>query len=151
MTEPTYKQHKILEDVEAHDGVRMTGKEYNIELYWQLVRSGYLKNLVTLTGIYEWKFILTEEAEEYLAKIKDMVNNASKTMFPPTMHGTLPTIPITDAQLSTQNSGFPYDEIITEGCFHHCSICHSTMSKTGFMKRFGKRRCDNKKCPNSKK
>lgn len=65
--EPTHKQHKILQTINAMGCMYRTGKEHDIELYWELVRAGYLKNLVTLSGMYEWKFILTEIAEKYLA------------------------------------------------------------------------------------
>jgi len=66
MQEPTFKQHKILEAINEQGQELMTGKEDNIQLYWELVRSGYLKNLCILGGSYEWKFKLTEQAERYL-------------------------------------------------------------------------------------
>lgn len=48
---------------------RMTGKEDNIESYWVLVRAGFLKNLVTNLGDYEWKFIITNKGYKYLQSI----------------------------------------------------------------------------------
>lgn len=68
MSEPTFRQHRILEFVEASGAVGATGKEDNIDQYWELVRAGYLNNLVPLTGPYEWTFKLTPKAEDYLAE-----------------------------------------------------------------------------------
>ena len=67
MEEPTFKQHKVLESINEQGGSEyMTGKEDNIELYWELVRGSYLNNLVVMSGIFEWRFVLTEQAETYL-------------------------------------------------------------------------------------
>lgn len=71
MSEPTYKQHKILENIDTNGCVYATGEEDNIELYWELVRSGYLKNLAIVGGIADWKFILAEKGEAYLQSIKE--------------------------------------------------------------------------------
>ena len=68
MTEPTHSQHIILEVIEQGGPMAMTGKEDDIELYWELVRSGYLNNLCLLMGEYEWKFVLTDKAKEYLER-----------------------------------------------------------------------------------
>jgi hypothetical protein len=70
MSEPTFRQHKILEKIAVVDEVYRTGKEDDIELYWELVRAGYLKNLVNITGPYDWTFRITEQAEDYLSKNK---------------------------------------------------------------------------------
>lgn len=43
----------------------------------------------------------------------------------------------------------PLDRIIREGVAHYCNICGSTMSKSGFLRIFGKRYCDNNECSNS--
>jgi len=43
----------------------------------------------------------------------------------------------------------PLCRIIREGVGHFCDICHSTSSKYGFLGVFGKRFCDNPKCPNN--
>ena len=37
-----------------------------------------------------------------------------------------------------------------EGVVHFCTNCGSTMPRSGFLMLFGKRYCDNDKCPNSK-
>ena len=44
---------------------------------------------------------------------------------------------------------FPLDRVIREGVGVHCDNCHSTMSKSGFLRLFGTRYCDNDECPNS--
>lgn len=68
MNEPTHRQHQILETVDAiGNRCYKTGAESDIELYWELVRSGYLQNLVLLEGQFEWQFILTDTAKEYLS------------------------------------------------------------------------------------
>jgi hypothetical protein len=69
MEEPTYKQHKILEKVQGKTAIEMTGKEDNIELYWELVRGGFLRNLINMSGPYNWTFMLSDKAEEYLIKL----------------------------------------------------------------------------------
>lgn len=44
----------------------------------------------------------------------------------------------------------PLCRVIRYGVCRFCKKCNSTMSKYGFLRLFGKRYCDNKKCPNSK-
>ena len=44
----------------------------------------------------------------------------------------------------------PLCRVLRTGVGHFCKNCNSTMSKSGFLMLFGKRYCDNKKCPNSK-
>lgn len=45
---------------------------------------------------------------------------------------------------------FPLCRVMREGVWHLCENCGSTMSKSGWFRLFGKRYCDNHKCPNSK-
>ena len=40
--------------------------------------------------------------------------------------------------------------VLRTGVGHLCKNCNSTMPRSGFLMLFGKRYCDNKKCPNSK-
>ena len=44
----------------------------------------------------------------------------------------------------------PLCRVVREGVGHFCANCGSTMPKSGFLMLFGKRYCDNNKCPNSK-
>ena len=44
----------------------------------------------------------------------------------------------------------PLSIVIREGVGHFCTNCGSTMPRSGFLMLFGKRYCDNDKCPNSK-
>lgn len=44
----------------------------------------------------------------------------------------------------------PLSRVLREGVVHFCTNCGSTMPKSGFLMLFGKRYCDNEKCPNSK-
>jgi len=44
----------------------------------------------------------------------------------------------------------PLTRIIREGVGYFCNNCGSTASKNGFLGLFGKRKCDNQNCPNSK-
>lgn len=67
--EPTYRQHKVIELVQRNGNrIDKFDSDEDIETYWELVRSGYLKNLVRLSGA-DWTFKLTEKAEEYLSVI----------------------------------------------------------------------------------
>lgn len=71
MNEPTHRQHQILETVDAlGKSCYKMGDESDMESYWELVRAGYLQNLVVIGGPYEWKFILTDKAKEYLSTFK---------------------------------------------------------------------------------
>jgi hypothetical protein len=44
----------------------------------------------------------------------------------------------------------PLSRVLRTGVRRLCLNCNSTMPKSGFLMLFGKRYCDNKKCPNSK-
>jgi len=44
----------------------------------------------------------------------------------------------------------PLCRVLRTGVGHFCKNCHSTMTRSGFLMLFGKRYCDNEKCPNSK-
>lgn len=68
MSEPTYKQHKILVSIQGTMGAFLKDNHENIDMYWELVRSGFLKNLIVMSGEFNWRFILTDKAEEYLAE-----------------------------------------------------------------------------------
>ena len=41
--------------------------------------------------------------------------------------------------------------IIRDGSDTFCTICKSTMTRTGFLRLFGKLKCDNKQCETNKK
>lgn len=67
MKEPTYNQYKILKEISE------TGKQgfNNDELtddHWELVRMGYVKNLVSM-GIYQWVFEITDDGINYISRI----------------------------------------------------------------------------------
>ena len=66
MEEPTYKEHKKLEEINEEG--RQTGRygdEDDIDMLYSLVHKGYLKNLVSM-GAYDWIFKLTPAGDEYL-------------------------------------------------------------------------------------
>ena len=44
----------------------------------------------------------------------------------------------------------PLGRKIRQGVGVFCDICHSTMSRRGYLGLFGQRKCDNKECKNSK-
>ncbi len=67
MSEPTKKQFDILCEVEEDGGVEKVNSDENIELYWELVRAGYLQQLVSVGVMWDWEFVLTEKGEEYLS------------------------------------------------------------------------------------
>lgn len=46
---------------------------------------------------------------------------------------------------------FPLTRVIREGATSFCENCNSTMSRCGFLRLFGRKYCDNKNCPKSKK
>ena len=75
MRNPTHEQHKILSKIAKDGYVEKTGKEEDIQLYWELVRTGYLKSLVLLSGPNEWKFILSDSGNEYIGGILDNDND----------------------------------------------------------------------------
>lgn len=67
MTEPTYKQHKILESVnESMRGLYRNKSDEDMDELYELSRGGYLDSLVVMGGPYEWRFVLTEKAQKYL-------------------------------------------------------------------------------------
>ena len=66
MREPTHKQYLALEKTAESGSVYKTNKEDDIDLYWGLVRGGYLHNLVVLSGNYDWRFVVTDKGYEYL-------------------------------------------------------------------------------------
>ena len=67
MTEPTHRQHLILEGFSSgQTNNYKNDSDDDMEDIWELVRAGYLKNLMLLGGNADWKFILTEKAVEYL-------------------------------------------------------------------------------------
>lgn len=43
----------------------------------------------------------------------------------------------------------PLNRVMKEGTGHFCTICGSTMSRSGWFGLFGRRLCDNKSCDNS--
>lgn len=45
---------------------------------------------------------------------------------------------------------FPKSRVIREGIARFCIICGSTMSRSGFLRLFGKRYCDSDECVNAK-
>ena len=56
-----------------------------------------------------------------------------------------------DILLSTKSPPKPpLSRTIREGVGVFCDICHSTMSRRGYLGLFGQRKCDNKECKNSK-
>lgn len=62
--EITHKEHLLLKKIKRKGGDILTTERENLQIHWQLVRLGFLKNLIVLpTG---WRFIITEEAEKYL-------------------------------------------------------------------------------------
>lgn len=72
MKEPTYKHYLILIDIQKEGFHLKTGKEDNIELYWELIRSHYLDKVVIFSE-YDWKFTLTEKAEEYIGGLAKFI------------------------------------------------------------------------------
>lgn len=71
MAEPTHRQHLILEGLKQGSvRDRRNNNDADIDLFWQLVRSGYLDNFALLGGIADWRFSLTEKADKYLESFK---------------------------------------------------------------------------------
>lgn len=69
MEEPTLRQHKKLEEIKKEGGsTGRHGNEDDIDMLYELVSKGYVKNLVSL-GPCDWIFRLTPETYEYLEKI----------------------------------------------------------------------------------
>ena len=65
MSEPTYRQHKLLEAIHKNGGYIKTTETENLENHWELVRSAYLKNIALIPS--GWRFSLTSKATEYLS------------------------------------------------------------------------------------
>lgn len=65
MREPTYKQHKLLEEIYLDGSIALYNNQI-IDDYWELVRNGYLKNLASLMVKEDWIFKITEQGEQYL-------------------------------------------------------------------------------------
>jgi len=64
--EITHSEYKKLKEIEEENGeTGRHGNEPDINTLYSLVHKGYLKNLVSF-GIYDWKFKMTQKAEEYL-------------------------------------------------------------------------------------
>lgn len=67
MAEPTKKQFDILYDVEEKESAEKLNSDKDIKQYWELVRMGYLQNLVSVGIMWDWKFVLTDKGKEYLS------------------------------------------------------------------------------------
>jgi hypothetical protein len=52
------------------ESVNKFNDDLDIEMYWELVRSGYLKNISTPKSDADWQFTLTDKANEYLKENK---------------------------------------------------------------------------------
>ena len=70
MTEPTYKQYKILKEINENSRQGFNNEDLT-ENHWGLVRTGYVRNLVSL-GVYQWVFELTEKGIEFLEKTEEL-------------------------------------------------------------------------------
>ena len=67
MTEPTYRQHLLLEGLNSGKiSERRDNNDSDIEMFWELVRAGYLDNFALLGGNADWRFSLTTKALDYL-------------------------------------------------------------------------------------
>ena len=67
MTEPTHRQHLILQGLQSGQISKYKkDSDDDMEDIWELVRAGYLKNFVLLGGSADWNFNLTQKAIEYL-------------------------------------------------------------------------------------
>ena len=64
MAEPTYKQFKILKELSEHGRQCFNDADLTDD-HWELVRSGYVKNFVSL-GVYSWKFEITQKGVDYI-------------------------------------------------------------------------------------
>lgn len=60
------------------------------------------------------------------------------------------TTPVVSCSSKPEPPKPPLSRVLRTGVGHLCKNCNSTMPKSGFLMLFGKRYCDNKKCPNSK-
>jgi hypothetical protein len=64
MREPTVSEDKILNEVYEKGTVFLNNSDVDIQKYWVLVRTGYLKNLVSFS--HDWSFKLSGEGLEYV-------------------------------------------------------------------------------------
>lgn len=64
MAEPTHKQFKILEELNEQGRQGFNDSELTDD-HWELVRSGYVKNFVSL-GVYSWVFEITQKGTDYI-------------------------------------------------------------------------------------
>ena len=72
MQEPTHRQHLILEGLKSGKiSDKRNSSDSDIELFWELVRTGYINNFALLGSFYDWRFSLTNKAEEYLNSFKN--------------------------------------------------------------------------------
>ncbi len=70
-TEPTHSEYLILKDMrESIAPVKMNNDNPDITKYWELVRHGYVNNLVGMWSC-DWVFDLTEKAVDYLEKTQN--------------------------------------------------------------------------------
>lgn len=60
------------------------------------------------------------------------------------------SIPVVSSSSNPEPTKPPLCRVLRTGVGCFCKNCNSTMSRSGFLMLFGKRYCDNKKCPNSK-
>ena len=68
MKEPTFRQHKKLEELKNGFSMRK-GDEEDMEIIWELVRMGLVKNFALLGDKYDWSFEVTEDGEKYLSAL----------------------------------------------------------------------------------
>lgn len=66
MSEPTKSQYDILISIQEDGPAEKNNDDEDIGKYWELVRAGYLNNFVSIGVMWDWKFMLTDKATEYL-------------------------------------------------------------------------------------
>ena len=65
--EPSHRQHLLLEGLNKEIIIaRRNDSDLDIEMFWELVRLGYLNNFALLGGNADWRFSLTTKALDYL-------------------------------------------------------------------------------------
>jgi len=69
MDEPTVRQYQVLLEIKESGEYRNSHSE-DLKHFWELVRMGYLKNLVTFSDGYDWRFKLTDLARKYLKELE---------------------------------------------------------------------------------
>jgi len=86
MSEPTYKQHKILEFVQNEVTYNVLDDESDPkeEDIWILVRAGYLKNFIPPATVFGWNIRITLKGVEYLKGFEeqDAKSLLKKVMIP---------------------------------------------------------------------